>query len=250
MNKKPITVYWSPYIDSQQNDDWSFLFPKPVSVFSDHLKNKNKLNTNHFFNCPATASKIKKTLMFNSPMTFGYDYDFSGDNNILNVNSNNAIYMHSIRDKMISSGPSFKVSLGYSLFADESLDVSFTSPFFHKATYMQNAACIPGNFNIGEWYRPFSFELQAWSDKGSINFVEGEPLFYAEFKTDRRIIVKRYQQNEMLTKYTAANIGTTNLFGPGLSLKDRYDRFRSVGMREKVLNEINKTLIDEDHTIL
>jgi hypothetical protein len=250
MSKKPITVYWSPYVHNENSPDWSFLYPKPVSVFSDHLKNKDKSSKNHFFQCPATSSKIKKTLVFKCPMTFGYDYDFSGDEKMLNLNTDNGIAMNSIRDNMLSIGPNFKLSLGYAMFADESLEVSFTSPFFHKAKYMENCSTIPGNFNIGEWYRPYSFEVQTWSDKGSINFVEGEALIYAEFKTDRPIILKRYQQNQLLVKYSEANIGTSDLFGAGLSLRSRYEKFRSIGMREKVLTEINKNLIDEDYMTL
>jgi hypothetical protein len=227
--------------------DWSFLYTNPVSVFSDHLKNKDKSSKNHFFQCPATSLKIKKTLAFKSPMTFGYDYDFSGDSKTLEPNSSTGIQMNVIRDKMLSNGPNFKLSMGYLMFADESLDVSFTSPFFHKATYMENCSAVPGNFNIGEWFRPYSLEVQSWSDKGSINFVEGEPMFYVEFKTNRPIIVKRYQQNQLLQKYADANMGSTQLFGPGQSLRSRYERFRSIGMREKVLTEINKNLIDEDY---
>lgn len=247
---KPITVYWSPYLDSQQEKDWSFLYPKPVNLFSDHLKNKNKSSKNHFFQCPASALKMKKTLVFNSPMTFGYDYDFTDNKTIIEINTKEAILMYNMRDSMLDTGPNFKVALSYSFFADQSLDVSFTSPFFHKATYMQGACSVPGNFNIGEWYRPYSLELQAWSNKGSINFVENEPLFYAEFKTDRPIILKRYSQSDLLIKYSHSNVDSTNLFGIGQTLKSRYERFRSVGMREKILTEINKNIIDEEYMTL
>jgi hypothetical protein len=247
---KPITVYWSPYLDSQQEQDWSFLYPKPVSLFSDHLKNKDKSSKNHFFQCPATSSKIKKTLVFNSPMTFGYDYDFSENKTNLEINTKEAILMYGIRDDMLTTGPNFKLALSYSFFADQSLEVSYTSPFFHRAKYMESCSTVPGNFNIGEWYRPYSIELQTWSRKGSINFVENEPLFYVEFKTDRPIILKRYSQSDLLIKYSHANVNTTNLFGIGQTLKSRYERFRSIGMREKILSEINKNIIDEEYMTL
>ena len=246
MSKKPIIVYWAPHLDSHPQPDWSFLYPKPVSLFNDHLKNKNKESKNHFFMCPATASKIKKTLVFNSPTTFGYNYDFSNGKKDLSGKYDQNILMYVEREPMLSAGPNFKLGLGYALFASESLEVSFTSPYFHKTTYMETCSTIPGNFNIGEWYRPYSFEIQTWSDKGSIDFIEGEPLFYAEFKTDRPVIIKRYRQTEVLTKYSHACMSSNSIFGLGETLKTRYQRFRSIGMREKILHEINKNLFEED----
>jgi hypothetical protein len=183
-------------------------------------------------------------------MTFGYDYDFSGDEKILNLNTDNGIAMNNIRDNMLSIGPNFKLSLGYAMFADESLEVSFTSPFFHKVEYMKNASTIPGNFDIGQWYRPYSLEFQTWSNKGSISFIEDEPMFYVEFKTDRPIVLKRYQQTELLTKYSNTSLDNIRMFGLGQTLKSRYDRFKSIGMREKILTEINKNIIDEDYITL
>jgi len=120
MSKKPITVYWSPYLDSMEEKDWSFLYPKPFSLFSDHLKNKDKASKNHFFQCPASASKMKKTLVFNSPMTFGYNYDYSENKQDLEINSSSAILMYGIRDDMLHTGPNFKLALSYSIFADHS----------------------------------------------------------------------------------------------------------------------------------
>lgn len=246
---KPIIVYWSPYIADHSEPDWSFLYPNPVSVFSDHLKNKDKLSKNHFFQCPASASKIKKTLAFKSPMTFTYEYDYSDNNRFLELTTDIGFLMKTL-DRMLSTGPHIKSALGYSFFAEESLEASFTSPFFHKVEYMKNASTIPGNFDIGQWYRPYSLEFQTWSNKGSISFIEDEPMFYVEFKTDRPIILKRYQQTELLTKYSNTSLDNIRMFGLGQTLKSRYNKFRSIGMREKILTEINKNIIDEDYMTL
>ena len=247
MSKKPITVYWSEYIDTETDPDWSFLYPNPVSLFKDHFKYKNKNNSNHFFMCPASAEKMKKTLVFNSPLTFGYEYDFTdGKLDFRSINSE-GIYAHSVRDSMLTTGPNFKLGLGWSFFASESLEASFTSPFFHKTKYMESCSTIPGNFNIGQWYRPYSLEIQTWSNKGIIEFIENEPLFYVEFKTDRPIILKRYRQTELLSKYSKSCIDTTRMFGLGQTLQSRYSRFGSIGMRQKILNEINKNIVDEDY---
>ena len=246
MSKKPIIVYWSPYVDNVSDPDWSFLYPKPTTLFKDHFKNKDPESTNHFFMCPASAVKMKKTLVFHSPMSFGYNYDFSDNKQELSASGKNGILMFQSRPNMVSNGPNFKLGLGYSFFASESLEVSFTSPFFHKTTYMENCSTVPGNFDIGQWYRPYSIEIQTWSDKGNIEFVEDEPLFYAEFNTDRPIILKRYKQTDALTKFSHACIETPQMFGFNQSLNKKYQKFRSVGLREKILHEITQNLYEEE----
>jgi hypothetical protein len=246
MSKKPIVIYWSPYINDHTAPDWSYLFPKPVSLFNDHVKYKNKDSKSHLFMCPASATKMKKTLVFNSPMTFSYQYDFTEERQELGTQDKQSIYISKEREAMLTTGPTFKLGLAWSFFASESLEASFTSPFFHKAKYMESCATVPGNFDIGQWYRPFSFEIQTWSEKGNINFIEGEPLFYAEFKTDRPIIIKRYNQTELLTKYAHSNMRTPDIFGFNQTLKSKYDRFRSIGMREKILHEIEKNVFEEE----
>lgn len=246
MSKKPIVVYWSPYVDDASEPDWSFLYPKPTTLFKDHFKNKDPESTNHLFMCPASATKMKKTIVFNSPMSFGYNYDFSGDKQELSISGRTGLLMYQARPRMLTSGPNFKIGLGYSFFASESLEVSFTSPFFHKTKYMESCSTIPGNFDIGNWYRPYSIEIQTWSDKGNIEFVEGEPLFYAEFKTDRPVIIKRYKNTESLTKFSHACMETPQMFGLNQTLKKKYEQFRSVGLREKILHEITQNLYEED----
>jgi hypothetical protein len=246
MNKKPIIVYWSEFVDLHTDPDWSFLYPNPVTLFRDHFKDKKKESSNHFFMCPASANKMKKTLVFNSPLTFGYDYDFTDGKTDFKSISKEGVTAYSVRDIMLSTGPNFKVGLGWSFFASESLEASFTSPFFHKTKYMESCSTIPGNFDIGQWYRPYSLEIQTWSNKGKIEFIEDEPLFYVEFKTDRPIIIKRYRQTELLTKYTRSCIDTTSMFGLGQTLQTRYNRFKSTSMRGKILDEINNNIIDED----
>lgn len=246
MSKKPIVVYWSPYVDNMSDPDWSFLYPKPTTLFKDHFKNKDPESTNHFFMCPASAVKMKKTLVFHSPMSFGYNYDFSDGKEELSASGKSHVLMYQARPIMVTNGPSFKIGLGYSFFSSESLEVSFTSPFFHKTTYMQNCSTVPGNFDIGNWYRPYGLEVQTWSNKGNIEFVEDEPLFYAEFNTDRPIILKRYKQTDALVKFSYACMETPQMFGFNQSLKKKYEKFRSVGLREKILYEITQNLYEED----
>ena len=247
-NNDPITIYWSPCTSVEVEEfDWSFLYPTPKTLFSDilSLKLKNAHNTT-FFSCPAVANKFKKTLVFNSPMNCSYNYDFSNNDKKIDPLSNNYISIKYSRQQTISSGPTLEFALKYVFFSDEPVDAYFTPPMFHKPKYMKYGSVIPGEFNIGKWFRPFNFEIQTWAEHGEIHLVEDEPLFYVEIKTDRPVILKRFDFSNKLSGYANANIGATDLFGRGQTLLTRYERFSKIKMREKILTEIKKNLIEEE----
>lgn len=246
-NNDPINIYWSiPYEESDQQD-WSFLYPKPKTLFSELVKErKDPKNLQSFLVCPAVGSKFKKTLVFNNAMNASYKFGRLNDGFYINATSPQSLNVVSERKEILNNKPTFEFSLNYLFFADSPIDVSFTSPYFHKPEYMQYGVCIPGEFNIGQWFRPYNFEVQTWSDSGEFHLKEDEPLFYAEFKTDRPILLHRFNTTQELNKCLTSNINSAGVFGQFQTLAERYKRFKQVGYREKILTEIKKNLIEEE----
>jgi hypothetical protein len=197
------------------------------------------------FTCPAVSNKFKKTLIFKISLDFAYEYDFLDQNKKINPISDYSLSTFIQREQSIQSGPIIDIALRYILFADEPLNVSFTSPFFHEPKYTKYGSLIPGEFDIGQWFRPFNAEIQTWKQKGNIVFEKDEPLFYAELKTDREIILKQFSLSDKLYDYMNSCVETTTMFGKGQTLLSRYTRFKEIGMREKILTEINKNLIQD-----
>lgn len=245
---KEINVYWAPFITINQNGgDWSLLYPKPITLFNDLLNTKSKNKTNNsFFACPAFADKTKKILVFKNPEDMEYEYDFSNGNQSINPKSDFFITIQNAREDAISPGPLLSIKLEYVFFSDEPLDAYFTPPFFNPPGYTKYASVIPGEFNIGKWFRPYNFEIQTWSPKGNIIFKKNEPLFYVELKTDKKINLHRFDCTDKLIAIGAASANSGSIFGRGKSLISRYNRFTDVGLREKVLTEIKKNIIKED----
>ena len=244
--KKPIVIYWSPGIPLEE-EDASFLFNKPKTVFKDLLQYKDKNNSDeNIFGCPAFSNKYKKMLTFTSPMSCEYVYDFSnGKDEIFSVHDHFMPLFKNTRPDMFTYGPNFRLNLGPLFFSEEPLVMTVTPPYFHKPGYTKYGTVVPGEFDIGQWCRPLSFEIQMWENSGTLEFTEGEPLFYVEFQTDRKIELRRFTYSPLLGRYVKGSTGTTNLFGKGKGLTKRYERFKNIGMREKVLTEIKKNLINE-----
>jgi len=195
--------------------------------------------------CPAVSGKFKKTLVFKNSLDFSYEYDFKDNKEIIHPTSNYALTLFFKRDKSINSGPIFDIALRYILFSDEPLNASFTSPYFHEPKYTKYASVIPGEFNIGEWFRPYTGEVQTWKDNGNIVFEKDEPLFYVELKTEKEIQLKQFSMSDKLYDYANSCVDTTVMFGEGQTLLSRYKMFKNVGLREKILTEINKNLVQD-----
>ncbi len=242
--KTPITVYWANartvFTDGY---DTSFFYSEPNTLFSDLVKSKSDTSPNNsYFACPAVANKFKKTYVFNFPVDAKYRFDSSSDTPVENI-TENFIRAENIRGSSVSFGPTLAFNLSYIFFAEESLDVCFTPPMFHKPKYTQYGSIIPGQFDVGNWFRPYNAEIQTWSNSGDIVFEKDEPLFYAEFMTDRPIVLKRFNMTQELTAYYESCVNTTSFFGRGISLPERYNMFKKVNMRDKVLKAIKDNII-------
>lgn len=243
INKKPINIYWATPENIDSLEDWSFLYPKPKTLFSELSEQRvDPKNTESYFFCPSVSKKFKKTLVFKNSINSSYEYN---ENMIQNISE---IFLSAkiIRMPAILSGPTIDINLFYYLFSEEPLEISVTPPYFHEPKYMKHGSVMPGQFDIGQWFRPITFEIQTWKNEGEFHLIEGEPLFYLEFKTDRPIILNRFILTQRLKQYEKANIKSKDIFGPLKPLQYRYEKFMSVGYKEKVLTEIHKNLINEE----
>ena len=244
--KKEINLYWAPAIIPDEGElGLDILYPKPKFLFNEYAsKRADHADTANFLSCPAVANKFKKTLVFKSPASFSYSYNFEESSLIKPITQNN-IPMFINRGPTLEDGPLISVALSYLLFADEPLSCYFTPPMFSKPGYTKEVSLIPGEFDIGQWFRPFNLEFQFWNKSGELKFQKDEHLFYAELKTDKKINIHRFNLNPILHNYIASHTKSVNYFGRGESLITRYQRFKDTGMREKILTEIKKNIIDE-----
>ena len=247
---KPITIYYSEARSLNfGGGDQSFLYPKPKTLYSELLQNKTKSSgSSSFFACPATNIKYKNILVFKSAISCSYEFDYTdefGTTSYLKNTTNNFLNAFKVRPAALTDGPTIEFALNYLLFSDEPITASFTAPFFHKPEYTRFGSIIPGEFDIGQWFRGYNLEVQMWNNKGEFHLKEDEPLFYVEIKTNRPIILKRFRATDYLLEIATLSPKTRDLFGEFEGLLKRYKRFKDVGLREKILMEIKQNLIED-----
>ena len=121
---------------------------------------------------------------------------------------------------------------------------------FTEPKHTKYGAIVPAEFNIGKWFRPFNAEIQTWKNDSELHFKENEPLFYIEFKTNRKVELKRFSMDKELISLSSSTVSSKNILGSFRSLTTKYNDFKNIGMREKVLTQIKKNLIEEPPLIL
>ena len=240
--KKPIIVYWSPSVSY-----WNMLYPEPKTVMKDLINNRTKDRGKfNFLNCPAFANKNNKIYSFLFPITCGYEWDYSDfDNRFFRPikPQEPSIGYEELRPPTVNNSPQISFTLSYLFFCEESLEATFTPPYFSKPKYTKNGAVAPGTMDIGQWFRPYPIEITFWEEKGTVMFENNEPLFYVEFLTDRPIVLKRFMPNDKIMEYHNACVNSPRQIESKVPLVDRYKRFNDSKMGKAIIKEIKENLL-------
>ena len=251
MDKNTVNIYWSPQTTSEVSElgEWNMLYPEPVTLFRE-LQKIREIDTGQdtYFACPATNDKFRKTYVFKNELPSSYEFDFTSDDvskKYFKHTSNTYINYDIKRPPSIAKGPLVNLNLYYSFFSEEPIEAVFTPPMFHEPKYTKYGTCVPGQFDVGQWFRPYPLEMQMWNMKGEFHLEFNEPIFYVEFKTTKKVNLQRFKMNKTLVSYLEACSTTKRIWGPGLSLQDRYARFKRTRMRELILKEIKENLLDD-----
>jgi hypothetical protein len=243
-NIEPIIVYWGPNVIG-----WNLLYPDPKNLFLSisQQKNKNKKNKGElsFFSCPAFKDKTQNIYSFSFPMDVSYEWDFSNNNQIFKpTNDQNPFIGFKVaRTPCINNSPQIEFSLFYSFFCEEPLKATFSAPYFSEPNYTKSASVAPGTMDIGQWFRAYPIEMTFWKEKGTINFKDGESLFYVEFLTDRPVILKRYNTTEKILSYSEICGKSPETWSSRIPLVKRYQRFNDSKMSKVIMKEIKENLL-------
>lgn len=245
-NKEPLVIYWAPFSSHElpEAGNWNMLYEDPVPLFNDLIVHKTKESKNDsLFSCPAVGGRFKSTFVFKNTLKTEVDYDCSENKDIINSKNNQQVAVRKIRPNAMNNGTSLVYAMRYFFFAEESVQVMFNPPFFHKPGYMKYGSIIPGTFDIGQWFRAYNCEIQMWESKGKFAIEAGEPLFYLEIPTDRKVVFKRFEFNPKLQSYAFATSESPQHYGSNIPLVDRYKRFMQTRTNEIVLKEIKANLV-------
>jgi hypothetical protein len=257
MEEDYITVYWAPGAFHKDEEQWTHIYAQPQSLSS--LLRSQRIDdplkeTSNALGCPASNDLYKNIFVFNH--TFDTSFDISNEeSSFIYDNSNNLNYPFYLENRTTLSlrilrNPVFKnkinmtYNMSWLLFASEPVTARFTAPYVPPFSPAENTILSSGEFDIGKWYRNFVLDYQIPVGNTRFEFKEGDPMFYVEFLTDKKIIFKRYLLTETLMNLSDESAASPSRYGRFKSLAQRYSMSENSLVPQQVLKEIRNNLVE------
>jgi hypothetical protein len=239
---KKITVYYASPDNLQETQDWSILYKEPTSLNKYLSKNINKERSNDvqnrgFMSCTAYKGLTNNTYVIENPIDSSYTLD--GNMQSTSKNSLSALYK---REPQLNNQILFEYNYPLIFFAEESLEMQFTAPYFLNAPHLKYGAVTPGQYNIGKWFRPVQTEINLWDNVKEFEIKKGEPLAFINFLTDKKIEFKMFEMTTDLAKIMNV-CATASTWEVNVPLVNRYRRFHESKMLNKTIKKIKENLV-------
>jgi hypothetical protein len=248
--KKTTKVYWAPAdftLNSAPKDN-SLLYYEPETLISYLYKKRSDLPKeqyarNTFFSCPVFSNLSKNIFILENPLNTNItlnknNIEYNGDTGIPSL----IVHPPSLKDQTL-----FVYNMKWVFFTEEeSLKMRLTSPYFSNSQHVQYGSIVPGQLDIGKWFRNITLEYNLWEGIKEFNINKGEHLAYIEFDTDKNVELVRFKLNLELKTYLESTASSSN-WEPRVKIVERYDRFKRSGMKNLVMKEILNNVVDKKY---
>jgi len=206
-----ITVYWTPVVNN--TGSWNMLYREPTPVIDDLLGFLDSLSD-------------------------------TGDNRIPLHQLDSKVGIHRNRATSLNGYKNLEYNMGWAFFADEPLLAKFTAPYMPTHSPTPGAILASGEFDIGQWLRPWHLDYFVPNQAGGMEFNVDDPLFYIEFKTDKKIMFKRFNRSPIIDNIMIESVQSPSRYGSRKTLSQRYSMAKKAKMQNIILNEIKNNLVD------
>ena len=165
------------------------------------------------------------------------------DDTRIKYHSKNYTNCNLIHQSNLSGSELFVYALRWIFFTeDDSLNMNLTSPWFTNSPHMKYGSIIPGQFDVGKWFRSITLEYNLWPDNNEFKILADEIAGYVSFETPNDVELVRFQMNEPLTKYSRST-ATSSSWYTNVPLLKRYKMFENSKMKRLIMKEIKKCII-------
>lgn len=248
MSNDTITIYWAPAQFTTFDQSWDYLYTQPESVFTQMVRNSPSNGT--MTTCPAVKSSFKNTFVFRSNIDDEFDIPeglterVSTQDDKINISEASKLSLYNVRKTSYEGYANLCYNMSWALFAEESVEAKFTAPYYPASSPMEGALMSGGQFDIGKWFRPFNLDWHVPFKTKSFSLKEGQPIFFLEILTDKKVEFKRYAMSPRLFSLAKEMSNSSRNYGKFKTLAQRYEGAKRAQISEIVLAEIKRNLID------
>jgi hypothetical protein len=232
-----ITIYWACI----ENEWMRATAPESVAslFYKERKYDKNQPDVN-MHHCPAFNLHMENMFALRSI----YSYKFGIRDGVVGSHDYDQTFFErhvntkSIEQKLFSFQQSF-------IFFTEkdSLPVTMSlSPYFEDNNITDRCIVIPGELDIGKWFRNTDLAFYLKRNYNEFCIEEGEIYCYMKFHTDKKINFIQYRQTEKLNLMLVDILRSKNNKKKVFSMEKFYSMFRT---KKIILEEIKKNIIGE-----
>lgn len=187
---------------------------------------------NGYMVCPASKSNMRNTFVIDYPR----DFYFKFNNEVTEIEGDTDFLL--FRNPNFENRLSVDIDLEYIFFCEDSLIMEMLPPYQHKTTASQHGVITSGRFDIGNWFRPITFNHILWENEKVFYAKENEPALYLRFETTEKIKLQFFEMNQNLLNSMRACIEHKTLYKKMLPLAQRYKKFESSKLKKHIIKNI------------
>ena len=250
--KKTVTVYWSPWSIYDQGQHLNAMLlgqPEHVLKTLPQPERLDKGRGTTYHSCKAAQDLFRNTFLFRYPFTETITIEGRGD--VREGQPGEQKFIGNDPNRWTKRPPSMVGAhtidsvFGWVFFSEESMKVQEFPPYMHKTEVTKTAYITSGSFDISKWFRPVNLTFQLWPGENSISLVEGEPVVYLNFVTDKKVVFKQFDITEDIKRLSLEALRFRDLKGPLVPLNTLYNAFVKGNRPQRLLKLIKENLVGE-----
>ena len=238
MAKDTIVVYWGVLTAPDRQTLTNLIWQPPVSLISTLPKTPTDSRAS-YRSCKSSVPIFKRTFALLNHRSVYFKYTGEG----LDSTEYETDFDAWIPEPSPMAGCR-RVDYDYSwfFFCEEPLIMRQYPPYLHNTSAGKTAYVPTGEFDISKWFRSVNPTFILWEGQTEIQLTENEPLFYMEFMTDKKVILKQFEANDEI-RTLGRETGRLKQVFPMLELTDLYNRFTRSNRHKRLLKLIKENLL-------
>jgi len=239
-DKDTVIVYWTARTIPERQTYAHMLWGPPTPVIKTMPDGSPFGKDGNYRSCSALVPLLKNMYTFIHPLT--HSATVSGDMLSPTIVATLDAWMS--RMSALNNRYSLDYDFSWLFFSEEPLTIKVTPPYFHNTSASKTAFISSGVFDISKWFRKITMSYILWEGENTLNITEGDPAFYIEFLTNKKVILKQFECVPELSSISEQVAGVSRFNMSNKTLEYRYDKFIKSNRHKRVLKLIKDNLLE------
>lgn len=239
-NNNEVIVYWGIWSSLDRQTRMNLMWEPPKSLMSvSDIGHDGVIESMNYRRCVGATNFLKQTYTFINPLDT--EVKIEGEFGNPQIIATQDVW--NIRPAPLKNRYAIDYDYRWLFFSEESIVMKQTPPYMHNTSERPTATVATGAFDISKWFRPVNATFILWENENTLKLKNGDPLFYLEFQTEKKIILKHFEVTSEIMNLSVQLTDHKNFF-PFEPLSKLYNRFTSGHRDKRILKLIKDNLLE------